>query len=164
MGKKWQAMLATVKAEVRWKERVFHAVKVKMAIEGGKKVEAIADTGAAPTIIAEADVSLKVIGGRLRPAEAKIMQAATGNKFSSHGAAKVAFRLQGSQHRFEHTAQITPGDSVPTLLGVCFWAKYKAVINFKTRHRGCRNFKRMCNTKRTAKHCADTCTLVTRMY
>ena len=106
-----------------------------MRFEGGKhhEVDCIGDTGAAPSIAAEADLDMKILGGRLVPSEAKIMQDAQHNQFSSLGAAKIAFRLGNSNHRFVHKWQVTPGSSTPTLLGVQFWDMYEAKFDFVKR-------------------------------
>ena len=43
------------------------------------------------------------------------------------------FRLSGCRQMFTHEWQITEGATTPTILGVSFWAKYKAQFDFKDR-------------------------------
>ena len=117
-----------------WDEIMVHAVKVGVTFEGlQKEEEVVAGTGAAPLLVSETRLSVEVMKRSLMPGRARVMHSASAHRVKTRGGALLSFRLSGCKQRFSHEWQITEGATTPTILGVRFWAKYKAQFDFKDR-------------------------------
>jgi len=117
-----------------WDEIMFHAVKVGVTFEGmQKEEEVVADTGAAPLLVSETRLSVEVMKRSLVPGRARVMHSASAHRVKTRGGALLNFRLSGCRQTFSHEWQVTEGATTPTILGVSFWAKYKAQFDFKDR-------------------------------
>ena len=124
----------SVAALSMWDEIMFHAVKVGVTFEGmQKEEEVVADTGAAPLLVSETRLSVEVMKQSLVPGRARVMHSASSHRVKTKGGAVLNFRLSGCRQRFSHEWQVTEGATTPTILGVSFWAKYKAQFDFKDR-------------------------------
>ena len=116
-----------------WLEIMFHAVRVGVIFEGGVEEETVADTGAAPLLVAEKKLSVEVLKQSLVPGRARIMHSASPNRMNAMGGAKLDFKLTGCAKNFNHEWQVIEGGTSPTILGVSFWAKYASQFDFKDR-------------------------------
>ena len=116
-----------------WDEHRFHAVRIKIHFTNGTRdVEAIGDTGAGPSLVPEANLSVEVLNG-IKPGRARMMSSATAHAIKAKGGASVSFRLGDDPHEFRHEWQVVEGDTTPIILGNDFMAKYKAVFDFGRR-------------------------------
>ena len=115
-------------------EIMFHAVKVGVTFDGmQKEEETVADTGAAPLLVSENRLSVEVLQRSLVPGRARVMHSASSHRLKARGGARLDFKLSGCDLTFNHEWQVTEGATTPTLLGVSFWAKYKAQFDFRDR-------------------------------
>ena len=123
-----------VSALSMWDEIMFHAVKVGVTFDGmQKEEETVADTGAAPLLVSENRLSVEVLQRSLVPGRARVMHSASSHRLKARGGARLDFKLSGCDLTFNHEWQVTEGATTPTILGVSFWAKYKAQFDFRDR-------------------------------
>ena len=98
-----------------------------------KEEEVVADTGAAPLLVSETRLSVEVMKWSLVPGRARVMHLASAHRVKTRGRALLNFKLSGCRPMFSHERQATEGATTPTILGVSFWAKYRAQFDFKDR-------------------------------
>ena len=105
-----------------WDAQQFHAVRIKVRFLRGKEmdVDAIADTGAGPSLVSEDKLSVEVTDS-IKPGKAQLMHSASSHHIKSKGAAGLEFTLGNSDQVFRHQWQITEGTGMPTILGNNFW-------------------------------------------
>ena len=117
-----------------WAKFDFSSVKVDIKLgkdSGGERtLSCIADTGAGPSLLQDAVLSVAVMQS-LDPGRARLLSSASDHPIFSKGAAMVQFEMGGMP--FSHECQVVKGAATPNIIGVDFWVKHRARIDFDKR-------------------------------